>query len=100
MRTYKPTGRPVGRPKAPPSTTTTPIADWRLGELSLREAAVRFVELCNGVDAATVCEEFGADTREGQTIRAALNGAAKSEERIVKHDGAFYPARRASRRAA
>lgn len=82
-----------------PFTTLSPIADYESGDLSLRRAAVRYVELCNGISAFDVCEAFGID--DNGNIAHALSKALSSR-RITAEETlngrVYYPIRK--RRAA
>jgi hypothetical protein len=78
-----------------------PVGDYRLGDLSLSKAAVRYVELHNGITMHEVGDGFGADARERNAITSALRRAAASGRLTVEGSGTdriFYPIR--ARRAA
>lgn len=85
----------------PPSID--PVHDYRLGDISLGLAAVRYVELHNGVTARDVGDAFGADARERTAIVSALYRARKEGRLRVERDRfaaafeqIFYPVRRAA----
>lgn len=84
-------------------SSLAPIEDFRRGEINLSEAAVRFAELCNGVDAQTIGDEFGADPKERNRIGIALRRGVQKGRLLIEGAGPgrlFYPARRAARGAA
>lgn len=96
---------PIRPPLSPPDlrdVTTTPIADYHRGDISLSRAAIRFAELCNGVDAQTIGDEFGADLKQRNGIGIALMRGVREGRLIVNGAGPgreFYPVRRARRAA-
>lgn len=94
---------PVAAVEPERTPSATPIEDYRRGEIKLPEATVRFAEMCNGVDAQTIGDEFGADAKERNRIGIALRRGAQMGRLLVEGAGPgrlFYPACRSARRAA
>lgn len=91
-----------GKPDdAPTFKSMSPIADWRDGEIGLGEAAVRFVELCNGITMQDLGDEFAIDHEERDRVGHALIRATRSGR--IRYEGVrpnrvYYPNRQ--RRAA
>lgn len=86
----------------PPSVD--PVHDYRMGELTMAAAALRFVELHNGVTASDIGDAFGATMLERDAItqalhRAKVRGAIRVEAGWSRALGVYYPLR-AQRRAA
>ena len=91
-----------GAPRKKWSQTSTPIADYENGDLSLSEAAMRYVELCNGIEARDVGDAFAASDQERNGISTALRRGVRTGRLVVEGHGPeriFYPARRARRAA-
>lgn len=83
------------------TTTSTPIADYHRGDLGLGPAAVRFVELCNGITMLDIGDEFGLEVKERDSVGHALLRAVKAGVIRRESDGdafVYYPIR--NRRAA
>lgn len=82
---------------APRFVSLDPLDDYRTGEISLSEAAVRYIELHNGIDARDVGDGLSADRKGRATISAALRRAVATGR--ITTDGAdagrlFYPVRK------
>jgi hypothetical protein len=102
MPGYKPTGRPPGRPKRRPSTSATPIDDWRMGDLPLSAAAIRYVELCNGITTQDVGDAFAANPHERDSIQQGIRLGIRTGRLRVEGTGPerlLFPVRFARRRA-
>lgn len=83
-----------------PADSATPIADYRDGRMELAHAALRFVQLCNGVDAQFVGDEFNADKRERNVIAVALSRYVREGRIRVEHDWPnrrYFPIRKKAR---
>lgn len=85
-----------------PIPTATPVADYHDGILPLASAVLRFVELCNGVTARDVAEEFGLEGRDRNGLDVALSRFARTGKVRVEQesDGRRYFPLRERRRAA
>jgi hypothetical protein len=96
--------RPINRIEVEPEIeTTTPIADYENGDMSLSAAAVRYVQLCNGITAADVREAFGidADNDDGNVAHSLLRGTKRGDILAEQTpEGRIYYPNRKNRRAA
>lgn len=86
---------------APPEhwnvTSADPTYDWRNGDVSITEAAIRMAELHNGITTHDIGDAMGLEHEERQAISTGLRrGIARGRVRVAG-DGmhrVFYPNRR------
>jgi hypothetical protein len=102
-----------GRPAKPktditplftPAQTSTPIADYRNGDIEFATAVRRFIELCNGVSAMDIADEFGLEpgSAERNNMDVALSRFSRTGKVRFEQtsDGRIYYPLRQNRRAA
>lgn len=90
-----------GRRSRDEAPSLSPSADYRSGEITLSEAACRYVELCNGIEVQDVVDHFDGDDRESKAIREAIWRAATAGRFRSEGTGRerlFYGARARTRR--
>lgn len=87
-----------------PRTTSTPIADYRNGDMEFATAILRFIELCNGVCAFDIATEFGLEPKslERKGMDVALSRFVRTGKVRIEQtsEGRIYFPLRQERRAA
>jgi hypothetical protein len=83
--------------------SSTPIADYRRGDMEFAGAVLRFIDLCNGVTALEIADEFNVNEMERNNMDVALSRFVRAGKVRAEKDGdghrIYYPLRQ-QRRAA